>query len=111
MTTPAFVPTPCEGCGGGGGGGAAITSTAEARTLAAGQSWTPGADVVGVLTGVTFQVLTGTATLVDASGTNIAGIPAGTSVSWNVEDANILTGPQSITADATSTVLVNWTRR
>ena len=88
-----------------------ITQTSEARLLAAGQSWTPGGDLVGTLTGLTFQVLTGTATLVDTSGTNVAAIPAGTSVSWNGEDNNILTGPQSITADAASTVLVSWTRR
>lgn len=88
-----------------------ITQSSEARLLAAGQSWTPGGDLVGTLTGLTFQVLTGTASLVDSSGTAVAAIPAGTSVSWNGEDNNILTGPQSITADAASTVLVSWTRR
>lgn len=90
---------------------AVVTQTSEAVLLAAGQSWTPGGNLVGTLTGLTFQVLTGTATLVDTSGTNVAGIPAGTSVSWNAEDNNTLTGPQSITADAASTVLVSWTRR
>lgn len=89
----------------------AVVQSSEARLLAATQAWTPGADLVGTLTGLTFQVLTGTASLVDTSGTAVAGIPAGTSVSWNVEDNNTLQAPQSITADAASTVLVSWTRK
>lgn len=86
------------------------TLSAEARLLAAGQSWTPGGDVVGVLTSVTFTVLTGTANLTDNNGTVSNALPAGVTLTWSVEDDNILGGPTSIAAVGGDTI-VNWTRR
>ena len=89
----------------------ASTLTAQLRTLTAAQVWTPGADVTGTLTGVTVLVITGAATIVDENGTSSGALPAGTSVSWNAGDPSTLTGPQSVTAGAASTVLVTWTQR
>jgi hypothetical protein len=96
----------------------ACTSDDTARTLTAQHRlvgdadapWTPGADVVGVLTSVTFTVLSGTATVTDQNGTVAAGLPAGLSTTWEVEDDNTLTGPQSIDAVGGSTYVV-WTVR
>jgi hypothetical protein len=108
----AFTPTPCEGCGSNGGGVVEpVTLNSQAILLAAGQSWTPGGNVTGVLTSVSATVITGTATLTDSNGTVTAGIPVGATVEWSVEDANTLVGPQSITADAASSVLVTWLQR
>lgn len=87
------------------------TLSSQGRLVAPGTPWTPGADVVGTLTSVTFTVLSGTATLVDADGTSSPGLPAGLSSTWNSEDDNILTGPQSITAAAASSIWVHWVQR
>jgi hypothetical protein len=87
------------------------TLNAQARMLAASTSWTPGGDVTGVLTSVSATVVTGTATVTDSNGTVVSGIPVGATLEWTVEDANTLTGPQSIAADAASSVLVTWTQR
>lgn len=93
-------------------GDAIFTVSAEGRLLTAAQVWTPGADVVGTLTGVTLTVLTGSASYLDASGTAVGPLPAGFTASWNLsDDGNVLTPPQSITAAAASTVHVGWTRR
>ncbi|MEU7093022.1 hypothetical protein [Kitasatospora aureofaciens] len=87
------------------------TLTAQARLIAdADTPWSPGADVVGTLTSVTMTVLSGTATLTDQNGTVLAGLPAGFTATWAVEDDNTLTGPTSIDAIGGSTV-VHWTQR
>lgn len=87
---------------------AALTVQAHHQLLGAAVVWNPPAGLVSV----TFTVLTGSATVLDSDGTTAAGLPAGLSASWGVEhDAETLTGPQSITADAGSTVYVHWTRR
>lgn len=90
---------------------AAVTLSAQAKLLGAAASWTPGGDVVGTLTSVTFTVLTGTVTLTDADGTVSAALPAGTSLAWGTEDRDALTGPQSITTAAASSAIVGWTQR
>lgn len=87
-----------------------ITLKTQARLLTTGQSWTPGTDVLGILTAVGFSVLVGTADLVDFNGTLSAGLPVSASASWSALDGNVLTGPQSITAQAGST-LVTWTEQ
>lgn len=87
------------------------TLTAQGRLVGdADAAWTPGTDVVGTLTSVTLTVLSGTATVTDANGTVMAGLPAGYSATWNAEDDNVLTGPQSIDAVGGSTAVV-WTQR
>lgn len=89
----------------------ARTLTAQGRLVAdADAAWTPGADVVGTLTSVTLTVLSGTATVTDANGTVMAGLPAGYSATWTAEDDNTLTGPQSIDAIGGQTAVV-WTQR
>jgi hypothetical protein len=87
------------------------TLTSQARILTNATPWTPGADVVGTLTSVSFTGLTGTWDLVDANSTAVGPLPAGASVGWNAEDDNILTGPQSVTPAAGGTVLASWTQR
>lgn len=87
-----------------------ITLKTQARLLTTGQSWTPGGDVLGILTAVGFSVLTGTADLVDFNGTVSAGLPVSASAQWSAMDGNVLTGPTSITAQAGST-LVTWTEQ
>lgn len=87
------------------------TLNAQHRLIAdADVAWTPGADVVGVLTSVTYTVISGTATVTDQSGTVAAGLPAGVSATWNAEDANTLQGPQSIDAVGGQTYVV-WSQR
>ncbi|MYR62700.1 hypothetical protein GTY54_43035 [Streptomyces sp. SID625] len=87
------------------------TLTAQARLIAdADTPWSPGADVVGTLTSVTMTVLSGTATLTDQNGTVAAGLPAGYTATWSVEDDNTLNGPTSIDAVGGTTV-VHWTQR
>jgi hypothetical protein len=98
---------PCPGSGGTSG----VTLTAEARTVTNGAPWTPGADVTGTLTSVTATGTGGLWDMVDASGTALTGLPAGLTLSWSALDGNTLTGPQSITPQAGSTVVVNWTRK
>lgn len=91
--------------------GGTSTLNAQGRVIAdADAAWTPGTDVAGVLTSVTLTVLSGTATVVDQSGTVMAGLPAGYSATWTAEDANTLQGPQSIDAIG-GTVAVVWTQR
>lgn len=88
-----------------------VTLTAQQRLVGdADAAWTPGADVVGTLTSVTFTVLSGTATVTDQNGTVATGLPAGLSVTWNAEDHDTLGGPQSIDAVG-GQVYVNWTQR
>lgn len=89
---------------------APVTLTSQGRVVGAGLSWTPGTDVVGVLTSVTFSVMTGTTTLTDADGTVSAGLLPGISSTWSVSDGNTLTGPQSISAVGGNT-FVTWTQR
>lgn len=87
------------------------TLTAQARLVGdADAAWTPGADVVGTLTSVTFTVLTGTATLTDQSGTVLAALPVGYTATWSVGDDGTLQGPLSIDAIGGNTV-VHWTVR
>lgn len=86
-----------------------VTVQVQHQLLAATQVWNPPAS--GLLA-VTFNVLAGTATVVDVDGTSAANLPTGLSASWGVEhDAETLTGPQSITANAASQVYVQWTKR
>lgn len=87
------------------------TLTAQARVATNGTPWTPGGDVAGTLTSVTATGTGGLWDLVDASGTVVTGLPAGLSLTWEAEDDNTLTGPQSITPQAGATVVVNWTQR
>jgi hypothetical protein len=88
-----------------------VTLTAQHRLIAdADAPWTPGADVAGTLTSVTYTVLSGTATVTDQNGTVAAGIPAGMTATWNVEDNNALSGPQSIDAVG-GQIYVHWTQR
>ncbi|MCM1964840.1 hypothetical protein [Streptomyces sp. G1] len=88
-----------------------VTLTAQGRLVGdADAAWTPGADVAGTLTSVTMTVLSGTATVTDANGTVLAGLPAGYSATWTAEDNNTLTGPQSIDAIGGNTAVV-WTQR
>lgn len=88
-----------------------VTLSSEARLIAdADTAWTPGTDVTGTLTSVTMTVLSGTADLIDASGTALTGLPAGLTITWEAEDHDVLTGPQSIDAIGGQTV-VSWTRR
>lgn len=88
-----------------------VTLSAEGRLIGdADAAWSPGADVVGTLTSVTMTVLSGTATVTDASGTVLTGLPAGLTLTWEADDHSTLTGPQSIDAVGGQTV-VNWTRK
>lgn len=89
---------------------APIVLQSEARLLAPGDSWTI-ADATGTLTSVTMTVLTGTSTLTDSNGTVSAGLPAGLTLVWNAQDENSIVPPQSVLADAASTVIVNWTQK
>lgn len=89
----------------------AVTLNSQHRLVGdADAPWTPGADVVGTLTSVTYTVLSGTADVTDQNGTVAAGLPPGLSVTWNAEDNNTLAGPTSIDAVAGSTY-VHWTVR
>lgn len=113
MTVPGFAPAAC---------GQEInvdninidiptyTLTAQAKLLGAAGSWTP-ADVTGVLTSLSFTVLSGTVDLVDESGTALNNLPAGVTMGWSVSDGDTLTGPVSITADTASSAIVSWTQR
>lgn len=88
-----------------------VTLNSQHRLIAdADAAWTPGADVAGTLTSVTYTVLTGTATVVDQSGTSAAGLPAGLTATWTAEDGDVLLGPQSIDAVGGLTYVV-WTQR
>lgn len=86
------------------------TLTAQHRMVAdADAAWTPGTDVAGTLTSVTYTVISGTATVTDQNGTS-ASVPAGVTATWSVADGNTLTGPQSIDAVGGQTYVV-WTQR
>lgn len=87
------------------------TLTAQGRLVGdADAAWTPGADVAGTLTSVTATVLSGTATITDANGTVMTGLPAGYTATWTAADRNTLNGPQSIDAIGGQTAVV-WTQR
>jgi hypothetical protein len=87
------------------------TLTAQARALTNATPWTPGGDVTGTLTSLTVTGTSGLWDLVDANGTAVTGLPAGLSLTWEAEDNNTLTGPQSVTPQAGATVVANWTQR
>ena len=87
------------------------TLSAQARVLTNATPWTPGADVVGVLTSVTVTGTSGLWDMVDQNGTALIGLPAGLSLTWNAEDDNTLTGPTSVTPQVGATVVANWTQR
>lgn len=76
---------------------------------AADAPWTP-SEAAGVLTSVTFTVLSGTATVIDFQLNVAAGLPAGLSTTWKTEAdrGGSLAGPQSIDAVGGSTY-VTWT--
>lgn len=87
------------------------TLTAQGRVLTDTTPWTPGADVVGTLTSLTLTGTTGLWDVVDASGTNLTGLPAGLTLTWEADDDNQLTPPQSVTPQAGSSVVAHWTQR
>ena len=88
-----------------------VTLTAQGRLIAdADAAWTPGTDVVGTLTSVTMTILSGTANVVDQSGTTLNGLPAGYTATWAAEDHSTLSGPQSIDAIGGNTVVI-WTQK
>lgn len=88
-----------------------ITLKTQARLLNATDSWTPGTDVLGILTSVGFVVLAGTADLEDFNGTLSPGLPQSTAAQWSALDGNVLTGPNFITANTPGQVLVTWTEQ
>ena len=92
------------------GDDAVRTLTAQARQLTNATPWTPGGDVSGTLTSVTVTGLSGLWDLVDANGTTLTGLPAGLSLTWEAEDDNHLTGPQSVTPQVGASVVANWTQ-
>ena len=67
--------------------------------------------MAGTLTSLTVTGTSGLWDLVDANGTALTGLPAGLTLTWNAEDDNTLTGPQSVTPQAGATVVANWTQR
>lgn len=72
-----------------------------------GTPWTTAAIPVGRLVGLSYAVLAGTVTTVDADGTSIAAIPTGYAATWSAaDDDETLTPPASITAAALSRALV-----
>lgn len=83
--------------------------SAQHQDVTPGSPWTPPGGVV--LTSLTYTVLVGTATVTDQNGTSVAGIPAGFTASWTHQEEGVLQPPQSVTADASSRVLVTWTQR
>lgn len=87
------------------------TLSAQARVLTNATPWTPGGDVVGVLTSLTVTGTAGLWDMVDASGTVLTGLPAGLTITFNAEDDNTLTGPTSVTPQAGATVVASWTER
>lgn len=87
------------------------TLSAQARVLSNAAPWTPGADVTGTLTSLTVTGTAGLWDLVDANGTALTGLPAGLTLTWEAEDDNTLTPPQSVTPQAGATVVANWTVR
>lgn len=77
-----------------------------------GAPWTPALAAGAVITGITYIVLAGTATVVDALGaTSIAALPTGLSVTWNNDQEGSLIPPASIAADTASRVYVTWTEQ
>lgn len=86
----------------------AITTAAHHFDAVPGTPWTTAAIPAGTtLVGLSYSVVLGTATVVDADGTSIATIPVGYSASWEADsDNDTLTPPTSITAAAASRVLV-----
>lgn len=84
------------------------TLTAQHQLVVPGTPWTPPAGVT--LTSLTYVILTGTGTVVDASGDSAAGLPAGLAATFNAEDDNTLTPPQSITSVG-GQIYVHWTAR
>lgn len=91
-------------------GATGVTLTAQHRLVAdADAPWTPGTDVVGTLVSVSLTVVSGTATVLDQSGTS-ASLPAASRVTWSALDGNTLLGPQSIDAVGGQTY-VSWTQK
>lgn len=86
------------------------TLTAQARQLTNATPWTPG-DVAGTLTSLTVTGLSGLWDMVDQNGTALTGLPAGLTLTWNADDDNALTGPQSVTPQAGASVVAHWTQR
>lgn len=87
------------------------TLTAQARTLTNATPWTPGGDVAGTLTSLTVTGTAGLWDMVDSNGTALTGLPAGLTLTWEVEDDNTLTGPTSVTPQAGATVIAHWTQK
>lgn len=78
-----------------------------------GTPWTAAAIPAGtLLVALSYSVVLGTATVVDADGTSVATIPTGFSGQWNAQnDREVLTPPTSITPAAASRVLVTMSVR
>lgn len=87
------------------------TLTAQARLLTNATPWTPGGDVAGTLTSLSVTGLSGLWDMVDQNGTALVGLPAGLTLTWSALDDNTLTGPTSVTPQAGSSVVANWTQR
>lgn len=87
------------------------TLTAQARVLTNATPWTPGADVAGTLTSLTVTGVSGLWDMVDSNGTVLTGLPVGLTLTWEAEDDNTLTGPQSVTPQPGATVVAHWTQR
>lgn len=85
-----------------------VTTTSHARLLTDVTPWTPADVTSGALRSVRFQVLTGTATVVDSSAVATAGIAVGTVLEWSIEMPNVVTGPNSVTPSVGGTTLATW---
>ena len=86
-----------------------VTLSAQGRLIGdLDPAWTPGADVAGTVTSVTMTVLSGTATVSDANGTVMTGLPAGYTATWTAEDHSAWTPPQSIDDIGGQTAVI-WT--
>lgn len=91
-----------------------VGKTVEARlyNVAAGASWTPANIPAGkTLIGLSFTVITGTASVTDAGGTTVSLLPLNYSNSWNADTTGVLTPPTAITAAANSRVVVSMSVR
>jgi hypothetical protein len=86
----------------------AVTTSAHHFDAVPGAPWTTAAIPAGTtLVGLSYSVVLGTATVIDADGTSIGTIPIGYSANWEADsDSGTLTPPTSITAAAASRVLV-----
>ncbi|MCY0957737.1 hypothetical protein [Streptomyces sp. H27-H5] len=86
------------------------TLNSQHKDVVPGNPWVPANNTTGVLTSITYSILSGTGTVTDADGTVIATLPAGLSTTWEAQDENTLTPPTSI-ASVGGRIYVTWTSR